>query len=343
LAFQSPPSRPDRSRRATLKSLTLLVPIVGVAACGGGSSDASAQGPSPSPGPGPSPTPPPPGPPSSGTVDVYAHFNSLHNHAAGQANASTNVGNWIARLVAQAPAGSKTYTLGAEFGFFNQWSLPPRSRVQHAEASSPHVDPFSSSWNRAQNVDVVEFVPDNFDGYGFDPAANTNMGASYQTVLLSLIDQWQANAPNPSRRYAVYAGWPQLNGYGAGSVGALSAPQIANWIGFGLGAYQTWMELLVSRLRAARPGLDIRLHNVSRSVLIAYRDSVVRTIPATTLFEDLAPHGRSSWYFLAAVADYIALYGEKPPANFNFNAAWGVSPVITANYQAIVDVIWSAR
>jgi hypothetical protein len=276
-------------------------------------------------------------------VDVYAHFNSLHNHAAGQSNTSTNVGNWVARMAAQASGGRKTYTLGAQFGFFNQWSLPPRSTVQHAEVSSPYVDYYSASWSGAQNVDVVEFVPDNFDGYGFDPAATTNMGASYQTVLLQLIDQWAANAPNPSRRYAVYAGWPQLsNGYGAASVGALTAPQIANWIAFGLGAYQAWMELLVSRLKAARPGLDIRLHNVSKAVLIAYRDTVVRTIPATTLFEDLAPHGRASWYFLAAVADYIALYGEKPSANFSFDTAWGVSPAITANYQSIVDVIWNA-
>jgi hypothetical protein len=204
------------------------------------------------------------------------------------------------------------------------------------------VDYYSASWSGAQNVDVVEFVPDNFDGYGFDPAATTNMGASYQTVLLRLIDQWAVNAPNSNRRYAVYAGWPQLNGYGATSVGALTAPQIANWIAFGLGPYQTWMELLVSRLKAARPGLDIRLHNVSKAVLIAYRDTVVRTIPATTLFEDTAPHGRASWYFLAAVADYIALYGEKPAANFSFDTAWGVSPVITANYQSIVDVIWNA-
>jgi hypothetical protein len=101
------------------------------------------------------------------------------------------------------------------------------------------------------------------------------------------------------------------------------------------------MELLVSRLQAARPTLNIRLHNVNRAVLRTWRDTVVSTIPAGTLFEDDAPHGRSTWYFLAAVANYIELYNEKPPVGFVFDGSWNINSVVTSNYQSIVDFIWS--
>lgn len=275
-------------------------------------------------------------------ADSFYYLNSLHNHAAGQGNLNTRVGNWVKRLASAAPNGGNTFTLGAQFGFFTQWTVPPRSTVGHEEVTSPYVNAYTASWTGAQNVEVVGFVPDNFDGVLFDPAQNTNMGASYQSRLLSLIDQWEANAPNPNRRYVVYAGWPQLNGYGGtgDNPTTVSATGYANWVTFGLGSYQTWMELLVSRLKAARPGLDIRLHNVNKAVLMTYRDTVVRTIPVGSLFEDLSPHGRSTWYFLAAVAEYIELYGEKPPAAFIFNSAWNVHPTVTANYQAIVDFMW---
>jgi hypothetical protein len=79
---------------------------------------------------------------------------------------------------------------------------------------------------------------------------------------------------------------------------------------------------------------------VSRAVLLADRDTVVGTIPLASLFEDDAPHGLSTTYFLLAVADYIELFNEKPPTGFVFNGAWGVHPTVTANYQAIVDYIW---
>lgn len=276
------------------------------------------------------------------TLDVFAHYNSLHNHAAGAATPSTNVGNWVKRFSDQAPNGGNVYTCGAQFGFFPDWTLPPRSTAGQSETTTPYVDQYVASWTNAQQVEVIEFVPDNFDGVGFDPAAVTNMGAAYQTVLLSLIDQWEANAVNANRRYIIYAGWNQLNGFGGSGDDPTTVPPsgFTDWVTFGLGTYQTWMELLVSRLQGLRQALDIRLHNISKAVLTTFRDTTVSTIPVTSLFEDLAPHGRPTWYFLAAVAEYIELFDEKPPVGFVFDPGWGVHATVTSNYQSIVDFIW---
>ena len=291
------------------------------------------------------------------TAHAYLYLNSLYNHAnpgSGQ-NASTRIGNWIKRMAeaaVTAPNGKNTFTVNAQFGFFNAWTNPPAGTAMFEEVSSPYILPWTSTWSGASNITRVGFVPDNFDGQYFDPAVNTNMGAAYQTRLLSFIDAWETNAPNPNREYYVFSGWPAMNIYGGSGDNPSTVPAgppsgYAGWLSYGLGAYQAWMELLVSRLRAARPGLNIRLHHTSRASLLAFRDTAVNGVARNTLFEDLAPHGRGSMYLIAAIAEYIELFDEKPPSNlfvsgggWSGDPGWPVDAAIKSNYQAIVDYIW---
>lgn len=277
------------------------------------------------------------------TQHVFFNLNSLKNHAAGQGNLNTRVGNWVKRMSLVAPNGGNTYTLGARFGFFSQWGIPPRASAGEEEVSTPYINQYAESWVGAQNITVVGFVPDNFNGYLFDPNTPSMDGMSYQTRLLEHIDAWESNAPNANRQYVIYAGWNQLNGYGGtnNDPTTVTSQGYANWVSFGLGAYQTWMELLVSRLQTARPGLDIRIQNISKVLLNTYSNTVVGTIPSNLLFEDLAPHGRSTWYFLAGVVEYMCLFNEKPPSNFTFDSAWNVHSSVTSNYQALVDYMWT--
>ena len=277
-----------------------------------------------------------PGDPVGGkTVDTYAHLNSLHNHDAGAGNQNTSTANWIRRMAVGAPNGGNVYTCGWQFGFANGWTTPPNAQGQEV-APSPHMS--GTSWTGGNQIEVVEFVPDNFEGWTVDPNVANSLGFTYQPRLLELIDAWEANAPNANRVYAVYAGWPDMSPYGEPAT--INSTQITNYRNFALGAYQTWMELLVSRLQAARPSLTIRLHNVNKAVIQTWRDTVVNTVPTSALFEDDAPHGYSTWYFLAAIADYIEIFNEKPPVGFTFDGAWGVHSTVTSNYQAIVDHIW---
>lgn len=270
-------------------------------------------------------------------LDMYYMLNSLHNHDAGAGNANTSTGNWLHRLARQAPNGGNLITMGSLMGFANGWEVPPRDGGQE-EVRSPYVR--GSSWTGANQIEVVGFVPDNFEGPRFSPDKVNGLGFAYTPRLLQLIDAWEANAPNPNRRYIVHAGWKLLSGYGAQSVAALTAPMISSWIRDSLGPYDAWQNALVTQLRAARPKLDIRMHNVNRALMLTYRDTVVNTLPPTALFEDLAPHGYPTLYFLAAIAEYIKLFNEKPPENFEFNRNWGVNPVVMSNYQKLVDFIW---
>lgn len=280
------------------------------------------------------------------TAHMYYYKNSLYNHLQtnnNQANPSTNVGNWIARFSAAAPL-SNTVSLGSMFGFFTQWVTPSQANQFHSELTTTLIAKWTPSWTGAQNINHVGFVPDNFDGYNFNPSVNTNMGMAYETRLLTMIDAWETNAPNPNRKYVVYAGWPQMNnGFGGsgGNPATITPAQLINWRNLGLGSYQAWMELLVAKLKTARPNLDIRLHNINKALLMTHANTAVGTIPLTTLFEDLAPHGRSTWYCLAAIAEYIELFNEKPSSTFTFNPVWNVDSTVINNYQQIVDYMWT--
>ncbi|MDX5412760.1 MAG: hypothetical protein LPK02_06910, partial [Rhodobacterales bacterium] len=276
------------------------------------------------------------GPTPVSTVRQYYYLNSLVSHETGAWTTSTQLPNWMGRFAA---AAGTTYAVDSEFGFAPAWTLPPRANMGFADAAAAGVG--ANSWTGAQNIDRLSFVPDNFDGQSFDPNANTNIltSTSYQTRLLELIDGWEANAPNANRVYTVYAGWPDMGPYG--DPATISAGQLAAWQAYGLGAYNDWMELLVSRLQTARPGLDIRLSNVNRVLMLTYQNTVVSTIPAGTLFEDDAPHGRSGWYFLAALAEYMHSFQQKPPAGYTPLAGYNVPAEITSNYQTIVDYMWS--
>tara|TARA_R110000737_G_scaffold347560_1_gene379340 strand:+ start:45 stop:614 length:570 start_codon:yes stop_codon:yes gene_type:complete len=62
------------------------------------------------------------------------------------------------------------------------------------------------------------------------------------------------------------------------------------------------------------------------------------TIPANQLYEDNAPHGRETIYFLAGLATYMAIYGEKAPSTYIPPNT--VLPEIVNNYATIVDDFW---
>ena len=269
------------------------------------------------------------------SVVQYYYLNSLVSHETGDWTTSTQLPNWMDRL---AIAAGNTYSVDSEFGFLPQWTAPPRASMGYPEADSAGV--VANTWTGAAAINRLSFVPDNFDGQAFDPDANTNLltSTTYEDGILALIDAWEANAANAGRVYSIYSGWPEMALYG--DPATITPTNLLAWQTYGLGAYQDWMELLVSRLQTARPTLDIRLSDINRVLLLTYQNTVVSSIATGDLFEDDAPHGRSSWYFLASLVEYMEAYGVKPPAGYVPDAGFAVNSTITSNYQDIVDYMW---
>ncbi|MFK7787803.1 MAG: T9SS type A sorting domain-containing protein [Crocinitomicaceae bacterium] len=62
-------------------------------------------------------------------------------------------------------------------------------------------------------------------------------------------------------------------------------------------------------------------------------------IAIDTLYEDDAPHGRPTIYFLAAMTTYMAMYGEPTPSSYQVPAI--IDPIVANNYQQAIDFLWN--
>lgn len=271
------------------------------------------------------------------TADTFLYLNSLYSHIFPDDATATH----LYRMAQQAPGGGNTFTHAYMFGFPPEPFTAAPLRSPQEGIPSPYIPPFTSgpAWDGLSNIEWVSFIPDNFEGPNYPPNAINGFGWAYTTAILTLIDGWEANAPNANRIYSVHGGWYFMN-YPQ-HPRDFDAARKLDWIGRTLGAYQDWLEDMVAILQAARPALDIRLHRINYPTTLALRDTAINTIIWDDLWYDNAPHGKRDMFFLTAIATYIELYNEKPPAGFVFDGAWGMSSVLTSNYQAIVDYIWS--
>jgi hypothetical protein len=278
-----------------------------------------------------------PGTPVGGlTANTFYLTNSLYYHAYPEGSTATH----FKRLADQAPGGGNVFTHTFMFGFPAVFDDPPL-RSPHPDVPTPFVPNYTSgpSWDGLSNYEWVAFTPDNFEGPNYPPDEINGFGFAYTSRILIMIDEWEANAPNVNRKYVIHGGWYFMN-YPQ-DPWDFDAARKLDWIGRTLGDYQDWLEEMHAIIAAARPALDIRLHRINYATTLALRDTAINTIPWIDLWEDNAPHGKQTMFFLTAIATYIEIYNEKPPTGFVFDGAWGMNSVLTSNYQAIVDYMWS--
>ena len=287
-------------------------------------------------------------------IRTFTYQNSLFDHQAnGGADDDTRVPNWTQRMAASA---GLTYQATGYFGFANQWPLPPRADVGYENVTVPSgVQQWTSTWSGYSNINMLTFVPDNFDSFDRAPNVNSTNSASpiganqnYRDRLLQIIDAWETNAPmanGEKRKYRVYSGWADFNRSG-GQWNTYTTTQLNTYLTYSYGQYQTWYVDLVNMLKTARPNLDIELIDLQRVVMLTWRNTPLNTLTGSRMWEDQAPHGTETWYLLAAMVYYMEIYGVKPPANFNplagTGAGSGVDAVMINNWSTIVDYAWTA-
>jgi hypothetical protein len=286
-------------------------------------------------------------PGAAGPADIcqYVYKNSLWDHAAEptDADVDTNAANWVSRLVAFAGDGN-SFRETSEFGFYSQWSLPPASSSggSGSPSEAPQLDLFvKGTWANMNQVSHVMFVPDNFEGPNHDPDSPNGISEeSYQDSLVRFIDAWEANAPysGPAqRRYLIYSAWTNLPDE---SPDAISERDWVRFTNDGLGSYLDWMKLLTERVQANRPDVILERVPVTEVVLKARRDTVLNTLPAAALFEDMV-HGRETWYLLVGATYYMWAFGKKVPTDYVPPVTAGVHPVLVDNWGAITDSMWA--
>ncbi len=242
----------------------------------------------------------------------------------------TTVPHWMEELSNAAGYG---YTADGQYGFLrNHADLPPTDQWSFDQVPSGWNGSFGSS-----NFTTVMLTAANFIQYqpvttpydGSNPSQTSPLDAT-----LNIVD-W-VSQQEPSARIVIYENWPDMSGY-VSSFPA-SAQEFSNYNRAVNGDFHDWWIDYHDRVRSARPNANVKMVPVGPIISKLLTDTNLSQIPFTDLYEDDAPHGRPTIYFLASLVTYMATYGVQPPADFQIPNT--VNSLVQSNYSATVNFIW---
>lgn len=222
----------------------------------------------------------------------------------------TTVPHW---LFLMAQENGHTLNAGGKYGFlpqhandapFSQWGYDIVPGVWESDTET-----FAEA-----NVSTVMITAGNFvqwqapdQEYPGDPGI-TPINAT-ETVF-----DWVRNQ-TADTRLIIYENWPDMAGFLANDVPAAPA-EFAAYNDYTRGDFHDWWIDYHDALRASRPNYDIKMVPVGPILADILESDWANQIPFSELYEDNAPHGRATLYFLAALVTYPAIYQEAPPAGF---------------------------
>lgn len=263
------------------------------------------------------------------TIESHMMGHSLIDHAS--ATQQTKIAYWIYELATDTTnIYESTGQFGSIWDFANfvpssQWGIPGNPTSWDEE-----METYAEADLNNFIFTIFNFVQDlpPTDNYGSDTSV---LHASER--LVDSVKLYQ-----PSNDIFLYENWPDMAAYALGDPFNPTEMEFAAYHAYTLGAFHNWWIDLHDLLLASKPTYNIRMIPVgpmiSELLLVAPYD----TISPVDLYEDNSPHGRETIYFLAGLATYMAIYGEKAPASYSPPAT--ILPAIADNYTDIVDDFW---
>ncbi|MBX2876401.1 MAG: T9SS type A sorting domain-containing protein [Saprospiraceae bacterium] len=263
---------------------------------------------------------------------IFGH--SLINHEL-QVNPTpsqeTSVPHWFHFL---AQAGGHGYAVDGQYGFLAQHAnLPPIAQWGFDVASGAwdsDNEPFS-----AADFNSILITPGNFIQWQ-GPAVNYYNETFSPLDATQTIFEW-CNEQEEDLTFYIYENWPDMGPYLSNGFPPTDQ-EWDNYLDYLNGDFHEWFVAYHDALTADFPGVCIRMIPVGPLINNLVQQPPFNEIPITELYEDDAPHGRASTYFLAALVTYMALYEEQVPEDFVVDGI--IHPIIRDNYQQAVAYLW---
>ncbi len=144
----------------------------------------------------------------------------------------------------------------------------------------------------------------------------------------------------PGVRFYIYENWPDAGAFAPqyDDNGIPASPeQFAAYHAYTHAEYHDWwIELHDTALLSHNNVKMIPVGPILSGLLTDI--PALAAIPFEDLYEDSAPHGRPTIYFLAAMIQYSATYAQRVPTNFTVPAK--IDPAVAENFSDIVTYIW---
>jgi hypothetical protein len=264
------------------------------------------------------------------TVYIFGH--SLIVHAT--PSDETTVPHWMHALAQEA---GHDIAVSGQYGFLPQHAeLPPFSQWGFSEVPSAwesDTQPFSeANFNTVMLTagNFVQYQPSNVNYYG-------NPTTSPLSATLDIVDWVDAQAPNAVTY--IYENWPDMAGFIEDESFPPSPEEFENYNDFTLGDFHEWWIDYQDFVQAERSSEQVRIIPVGPILSKLFTNTPLQQIPILDLYEDNAPHGEPTLYFLAGLVTYMAIYGEKAPVTFTIPNT--VNALVQDNFQSTIDYIWN--
>jgi hypothetical protein len=264
------------------------------------------------------------------SIQSHMMGHSLMDHAS--STQQTKIAYWINQLALE---DSNVYESAGQFGgiwqFANfnpttQWGSPsvPASWDEDFEAyANADLNNFMFTiYNYVQDLppDVVYYT----------------LPSSVLTASERLVDS--VKLYQGDNNIFIYENWPDMGPFADENPFNPTTQEFDDYNDYTLGDFHDWWIDLHDLILTSRPTCNIRMIPVGPMIAEMMGTAPYNTIPANQLYEDNAPHGRETIYFLAGLATYMAIYGEKAPSTYIPPNT--VLPEIVNNYATIVDDFW---
>ncbi|MCH2228703.1 MAG: T9SS type A sorting domain-containing protein [Crocinitomicaceae bacterium] len=269
------------------------------------------------------------------TLKTYIFGHSLINHEL-QVNQTpsqeTSVPHWFHFL---AEEDGNPYAVSGQYGFIPQHANLPPSAQWVFDSVAPAWDsnnyPFSYP-----DFDNILITPGNF--IQWQPPSvpywqDTLSPLDYTNTIFDWVNQQE-----DSLILYVYENWPDMGGF----LSQGFPPTSSEWTAYNnylQGPFHDWFIEYHDSLIIAHPDHCVRMIPTGPVIGNLLMQSPFDQIAIDMLYEDDAPHGRPTIYFLAALVTYMAMY--ETPAPDTYQVPVIIDPIVANNYQQAVDFIWN--
>jgi len=264
---------------------------------------------------------------------IFGH--SLINHAIPinpTPSQETAVPHWFADL---ARSAGNQYAVGGQYGFLPQHTnLPPLAQWGFDNAVGAW-DSDNEDFGRA-DFNTILITPGNFiqwqgpdEDYPTDPTSPVE-------ATVTVFD-W-CNAQEENLNYYVYENWPDMAPY----LNNDFPPSNDEWQAYNNyleSDFHNWFVDYYSKVSENFSDNCISFIPVGTLMSRLLQTPPYNQIPIAQLYEDDAPHGRPTIYFLASLVTYMSMYEEEAPLNYEVDPI--IHPIVADNYQDVVMFLWT--
>ncbi len=245
----------------------------------------------------------------------------------------TTVPHWLNKL---GDADNIAHFIGGQYGFLPQHRrTPPISQWGYNEV--PGVWESDTETFAEAEINTIVITAGNFMQWqGPEEEYVTDPGVSPVSATGDIVD-WVDEQSDLEVKYYIYENWPDMAPFlGAGF--PPSSNELTSYLQHTQGEFHEWWIDYHDRMLQTHPEINIRMIPVGPILSDIIIDILGEEIPATELYEDDAPHGRASLYFLASTITYMAIAERRISSSYSVPDI--VHTSIRNRFPEIVDRIW---